>query len=439
MLVGALPVDAWAFDVKLWPLFRYARDDERGQLRWSAFGPFVEYAETPDTRELHVRPFISIHQKRGPTPDDRADICYPLASSRWTQDHQTFRFLLFTYRTQSRARETVPEEVVPPYESRLTVFPFLFYRHHPEDGPSLSVFPFWLDLEDFAGWERVRAVMFPAYLELTEPRVERRFMPFPFYSTVGGEDGDGTRVWPFYGREEVAGRERSHYVLWPFHIRSEVLVPGYGWERRRVNFPVWSAIDGETRTSRAWGTIAYVHTVDRREDSEVTASPWPFVVRAKHIGADEYYTWRFTPFYGRSDRDGISTRFWAWPAYRIKRQETDEALYTRRDSFFLLWRRQTLDEDGGRHERLHTLFPLFRDVDEDGRRFGQAPAVLDSLMPENRGILGSWAPLYAFARWDTRPSESGEGVRDWNLFYGLAARENGRLLGPWHLERDDGD
>ena len=74
-----------------------------------------------------------------------------------------------------------------------------------------------------------------------------------------------------------------------------------------------------------------------------------------------------------------------------------------------------------------------------GDRFGQTPAILDSLMPENRGILGSWAPLWAFARWDTRPSASGEGVRDWNLLYGLVARENGHLLGPWHLDDGDGD
>jgi len=431
---------AHAFDVKLWPLFRYARDDERGQLRWSAFGPFMEYVQTPETRDLYVRPFLALHQRRGPTPDDRADICYPLVSSRWTEDHQSFRFLLFTYRTQSASHEAEPEAPSSAYTSRLTVFPFIWYRHDPDDGTGMSVFPFWLDLDDFVGFERVRTVMFPAYLELTEPRVERRFHPFPFYSTVGGEDGDGVRVWPFYGRKDIAGRERSRYVLWPFHVRSEVLVPGYGWERRRVNFPVWSAIDGEARTSRAWGMIAYTHTVDRREDSDVTGSPWPLVVRAKHIGADEYYTWRLVPFYGRSDRDGISSRFYMWPAYRVKRQDTDEFHYERRDAVFLLWRHQTLD--GGErnwHERLDTLFPLYRDQDDDGRRFGQAPAILDSLMPENRGILGSWAPLWAFARWDTRPSDSGEGVRDWNLLYGLAAREGGHLLGPWHLEDADGD
>ena len=447
MLLASAP-DACAFDVKLWPIFRYARDDARGQLRWSALGPLIEYAQTPDTRDLRIRPFLSIHQRRGATPDDSADIVYPLASSRWTAGEQSFRFLLFTYRTQVKRSvpepqpepNAAPDEVGVPYASRLTVFPFVFYRHEPETGSTLSVFPFWLDLDDVAGFEHVRAVMFPAYLELTEPRVERRFHPFPFVSTVGGADGDGLRLWPFWGRTEIAGRERSRYVLWPFHVRSEVLVPGYGWERRRVNFPVWSAIDGEARTSRAWGTLAYTHTVDRRQDDEVTGSPWPFVLRAKRIGAPDYYTWRLVPIYGRSDRDGVSSRFWAWPAYREKHQDVEGFHYTRRDSFFLLWRRQTLDdEETGRHERLHTLFPLLRAAAENERRFGQVPAIFDSLMPQNRGVLNLWAPLWAFARWDTRPSDdAGDGTLDWNLAYGLVAREDGHLLGPWHLALDDG-
>jgi hypothetical protein len=118
----------------------------------------------------------------------------------------------------------------------------------------------------------------------------------------------------------------------------------------------------------------------------------------------------------------------------------DDFHYTRRDSLLVLWRYQTLDsEESGRHERLHTLFPLFRDEDENGRRFGQAPAILDSLMPENEGVLNLWAPLWALARWDTRPSAVDGGPRDWNLLFGLAAREQGYLLGPWHLAVDDGE
>src|SRR5439155_1145957 len=187
------------------------------------------------------------------------------------------------------------------------------------------------------GYRRVRMVMFPAYLRLSEPQVERRYYGFPFVATYGGPGGSGFRVLPFYGTREIVGEERTSYVLWPFHIRSERLVPGYGCERRRV--------------------------------------------------------------------------------------------------LEFLWRRQTLvNEASGHQEMVTTMFPWLRSEQDDWRAFGQAPALFDSLLPKNRGLLTLWAPLYNLVRWDTRP----DGAHDWNLLWGLAAREDGRLRGRWYLELPHG-
>ena len=435
VVVLALASPAAALDVKVWPLFRYARDDTHGVLRWSAFGPLLEFTRTPETRELRVRPVLWLRQKRGAQHDDRADILYPLMSSRWQDDYQSFRFLLFTYRTKA------PEGVEPPpgYEqwtSRLTLLPFVFYRHSPDQGASLSLFPFYLDTDDLLGWDHVRAVMFPAYLRLDEPGVERRWFPFPFVSTVGGALGHGTRVWPFYGKTEIAGRERTRYVLWPFDIESDRFTEGYGWEHRRIYFPAFAAIDGAARTTRGYGMGAYLHTVDTRAGIESTAAPWPLVVRERELGASTYRVWRVFPVYGRSEARGVESRFYAWPAYRTKSQDVDDFHYRRRDVGLVLWRRQRLEsETSGRDERLLTTFPLLRHACDDGRRYGQAPALADSLLPKNRGVLEMWAPLYGVVRWDTRP----DGARDWNAGWGLVAREDGRLRGPWYFEASRGD
>jgi hypothetical protein len=434
----ALVGPAVAVDVKVWPFFRYARDDERGVVRWSVLGPLVEFTSTPETRDLRIRPLISLHARRGAVHDDRADVLYPLMSSRWAEDYQSFRFLLLTYRTSPPPGAHAPDGGPPPIEqwtSRLTLIPFLFYRHSAEEGTGLSLFPLWLDVDDFFGWQHVRAIAFPAYLRLNEPGVERRYYPFPFVSTVGGELGHGVRVWPFYGETDIDGREHSRYVLWPFAIWSERLVPGYGWEHRRVYFPAYAAIDGAGRTTRGYGVLAHVHTVDERHGVESIAAPWPFYVRERTLGETEWRTWRLFPVYGRSDHRGIASRFYAWPAYRTKSQDVDDFHYRRRDVGLLLWRRQhQWNEASGRDERLMTLVPALRAVCDDGRRFGQAPALADSLLPKNRGVLESWAPLWALYRWDTRP----DGVRDWNVAWGLAAREDGRLRGPWHLDLDGG-
>jgi hypothetical protein len=438
-LALAAAVPAQALDVKLWPLFRYASSENGDEVRWSALGPFIEFTRTAEARDLRIRPILWLHQRRGRRRDDRADILYPLAATRWRDDYQSLRFLLFTYRSEARTPppDAQPSPSPPPaWRTRFTLFPLVYYREDAAGVPRLSVLPFWLRLDDFFGWDEVRAVMFPAYVRLTDGRVDRRFYGFPFVSTVSGADGRGVRVWPFWGTEEVVGRERTRYVLWPFHIRSEVLVPGYGWESRRLNVPVWGAIDGPVRTSRAWGTVAYTHTIDRRQGIEVTGSPWPLSLRARRLGEEAYYAWRLAPIYGRSERDGIASGFSAWPAYRWKTQDVDEFHYEREDALLVVWRRQRMENSAtGRRERLFTLFPALRHVEENGRRFGQAPALADSLMPKNRGVLAMWAPLYALLRWDTRPT----GARDWNALWGALAREDGHWLGPWHLDVDGPD
>ena len=418
--------------MKLWPLVRYARDEATGDVRWTAFGPLIEFRRTAETRDFFIRPLLRLHQRRGVGHDDQSDILYPLAATRWQEDYQTFRLLLFTYRTGTRAtpapKETPP---APEWTSRFTLFPFVFYRSSPERGRQLSVAPFYLDLDDFVGYQQVKMVMFPAYLRLSEPQVERRYYAFPFVATYGGPAGRGFRVLPFYGTREIVGQERSSFVLWPFHVRSERLVPGYGWERRRLDLPFFAAIDGAGRHVRSYGPFAYTHAIDERKGIESIGAPWPFVFRQRRLGSREWEVWRVFPFYARSDVRGISSRLYAWPAYRRKSEDVDDYHYERRRVLEFLWRHQTVsNETSGHHETVTTMFPWLRSEQDDWRAFGQAPALFDSLLPKNPGILSMWAPLYGLLRWDTRP----DGARDWNLLWGLTAREDGRLLGPWHLD-----
>ncbi|TMA59257.1 MAG: hypothetical protein E6J75_03565 [Deltaproteobacteria bacterium] len=420
--------------MKLWPLFRYARDDTEGVVRWSAFGPIIEFTRTREERDLRIRPLLWLRQKRGAERDDQSDILFPLVSTRWQNDYQTFRFLLFTYSSRPPPQ---PDTHAPVWTTRFDLFPFVFYRSSPVVGTYFGVLPFYLDMPDFYGFEHARAVLFPAYLRLTEPRVERRFFPFPFVSTVGGPAGRGFRFWPVYGRTENVGTERTSYILWPFHIRRERLVPGYGWEQTRVDLPVMSAIDGPRRRGRYYGVFAYTHTVDQQKAYEAIGAPFPFVYRERALGESEYRTWRLAPFYGRSDRPPFSSRFYAWPAYRVHRQDQEDFHYERDDAILVLWRRQRQsNEASGHRERLSTLFPIRRSVESDGRRFGQMPAIFDSLMPKNRGVLAMWAPLYGLYRWDTEPGGAGT----WNVGWGLVARERERLVAPWHLawSRDHG-
>jgi len=432
LALALLSTSAHAVDIKLWPLFRYSHDEATGDLHWSALGPLIEFSRTAERRDLRIRPLLWLRQNRGPGHDDAADILFPLAATRWRDDYQSFRLLLFTFRS-SAPRAPAPGE--PPagaetWTSRFTLFPLVFYRSSPELGTHLSVLPFWLDQPDFFGYQHVRVVMFPAYVRLDQPNLERRFYGFPFVQTLGGANGRGFHVWPLYGDKSVLGESHTSFVAWPFHLRSERLVPGWGWERQRIDLPVYASVDGAGRESHAWGLFAYTHTIDHRQGYEAIGSPWPLVVRDRVLGEDAYRTWRFAPFYGRSDRDGISSRFYAWPAWRTRVQDAPDFHYERRDAMLLLWRRQEQwSAATGRHESLLTVFPALRSESENDRSFGQSPAIVDSLLPKNRGVLALWAPMWGLVRWDTEP----DGAHDWNVGWGLLANERRHLVGPWHL------
>jgi len=145
--------------VKLWPLFRYARDDTEGVVRWSAFGPIIEFTRTREERDLRIRPLLWLRQKRGAERDDQSDILFPLVSTRWQNDYQTFRFLLFTYSSRPPPQ---PDTHAPVWTTRFDLFPFVFYRSSPVVGTYFGLLPCYLYMPAFCCFEHARAGLFPA-------------------------------------------------------------------------------------------------------------------------------------------------------------------------------------------------------------------------------------------------------------------------------------
>src|SRR5262249_8913558 len=85
---------AAALDIKLWPFFRYSRNDDRGELRWSALGPLIEYVRTPELRDLRIRPLLWLTRRLGSDPDERMEILTPILSARRQGDDQSVRLPL---------------------------------------------------------------------------------------------------------------------------------------------------------------------------------------------------------------------------------------------------------------------------------------------------------------------------------------------------------
>jgi hypothetical protein len=197
----APPPDAKPRRVNLWPLLQYDSDPAARTSRLRLFGALVEYRADAARQAFFFRPFVSIDQSRV-GHDDHVSFLGPVLRSYWGQTEQWSSGFggLFTYRTRtSEDGRTLTAQHVK-------LLPVYFYDwERPEPQGRISVAPLYVDLEDFLGYERIETVLFPAYVRLKTPTLDRYYYPYPIIRRDGPE-GSGYRLWPFPLRDRHGHR-----------------------------------------------------------------------------------------------------------------------------------------------------------------------------------------------------------------------------------------
>lgn len=160
--------------IDLWPFLYYESDPVAETSRFQLFGPLLEYRTSADRLWLDFRPLISISQSRVGHDDD-VHILYRVMNSHWGDREQTTTALggLVTYRTQTSEDGRTLES------QRARVLPLYFYDWDQSSMfGRVSVAPFYADVDDVFGYDRVQMIMFPAYLHLQRADRDRRYYLF---------------------------------------------------------------------------------------------------------------------------------------------------------------------------------------------------------------------------------------------------------------------
>lgn len=422
LALALTPAVTFALDIRLWPLIDYHRDTTAGETTLGLFGPLVRYESSPDRSLLAVRPLF--YWKRAPGSQGNVfSMLYPLTIARWGETRGSTRILgLF-----SIDRQGPREPDAPSWERRITLFPFVFYRFSETDGASLAVLPFYADLRQFLGYARVRMVLFPAYLKLEEPLIERTWLPFPFVGWTGGATGRGWRAWPFYGWQEEGNDKSFRYLLWPFYVRQELHRTQPEREERVSFTPFYSRIDSPTIRSRGYGTILYTHTLDRKARTETWGFPWPLWVYQRQADTRQRISLRLLPFYEDRHQGNQHARFYLWPLYRTRTVDADDYFYTRRDFLLTLGRESDEQQFSHRHRRTRsTFFPLWRRTTDDGDASFNTPALFDALLPGNESLRTLYAPLWTIYRSDIRQDRTAT----WSLLWDLISFDGTHVRSP---------
>lgn len=421
-LLCPLAPPARALDLKLWPLIDY-HSDASGQHRAHVLGPLFAYERSAESTELTLRPLFSY--KRGPdAAGSELAILYPVWISRWNTEESKHSLVgLISYRSQPARR---PDQ----WDRRFTIFPLVFYRYSHVLGTQLSVLPFYADLRDFWGYERVQMIMFPLYLRLQLPLVERTWMPFPFYARTGGVLGRGFRVWPLYGWDQVGDQTRFRYIMWPFYIAYDNHFTRPEHEQRVVSFPFFSRTDSPSMHSRSYG-VFFTHTVDRNAHTDTRGFPWPLWVSQRDLNTGERTSLRIAPFYENSRLGTVERHFIMWPAYRWQTQETDSYRYRRSDVFLVVQRNiHEVQVDENHERRLRTLLPLYRDQVDDQHGEFSTLALLDALYPRNPVIRRLYSPLWQLYTREQR----GTAPPRWSILWDLISSDGSQTRYPVYLD-----
>lgn len=426
VIILAAPRAASAFELKLWPLVDFTR--RAGETRLSLLGPLVEWRSDAEADSFAVRPLFTSTRERS-SGRARGTALYPVAWWESNRDDFFFRFLgLVSYDALTRPPPSRP------WTRQFTVYPLIFFRHGPEAGTSLSVLPFYADVTDFFGFERIRMVLFPLYLRLVEPLYERTWLPFPFVSWTGGRAGSGWRLWPVYGHTSRGREVETTFVAWPAYIRQDLHVGNEGQVTNRISWPLFSSIDGPDLESRSYGFLLlfplYTHTLDRRGDKETFGFPWPLWTFQRSLKSGEFRSLRFAPFFQDRRTESLRSVFVLWPLYRHRTGSGEDAKYERSDFLLLLYRNQSESQGPG---ELHTrvLFPFW--VSRNGPSGGRVQVITlaDGLLPKNDKIETLYAPLYRLYGSETAGDRSSH-----DLLWKMWEWGGGKFRPPWYFSLD---
>jgi hypothetical protein len=267
---------------------------------------------------------------------------------------------------------------------------------------------------------------FPAYLRLRQPFVDRQYLPFPFVGTVGGELGSGHSVWPFYGRTTIGTTTDSGFVLWPLYMW-ESRHDESGSEERFTSFPFYSRVSGPRRERTAYGTIVWVHAIDRDAEQESWAFPWPLWMYER--SATQRHLLRLWPLYENS-RQRPPDSFSLPALYRYRTFGDAGFEWSRGDGLFFVFRNEHSMNRGQKTERhIEGVLPIYGAVRDEAYEQGGAPALLDGIWPENDAVRSLFAPLWQAYAW-----EGPLGEPRWSIAWDAVTHDATGTHGPWRWE-----
>lgn len=417
-------------DVSFGLLFeRYQLTLENG-FRTEAAGPFYYYQQTTDepTRTLAFPPFYSCYDNPSVESHEH-NILYPV----WASFHygQEWRWQ-FCQLINGGGGQDQDETI----KSRFSIFPFYFQQRSTDPAKEYTaVVPFYGHLQNRLSRDEIFFVMFPFYSQTRKRDVVTDNYLYPFVHVRKGNGLHGWQVWPLVGSEHkastlhtngfgdvtiIGGHDRL-FALWPLWLQQDNGIGTTNPACFRASIPLFAYTRSPNldSTTVLWPLFTWMD--NREKKYREWQMPWPFIIFARGEGKT---TDRVFPLFSFSHNAVKQSDSVLWPLYIYKRTHSDPLDQRRtRVLFYLYSDLQDRNTQTGQQKRRLDMWPFFTwHRDFDGRERLQVVALLEPILPDNRGVERNWSPLWALWRAENNPKT---GASSESLLWNLYRRETG--------------
>jgi len=391
--------------------------------RTEIVSPFFYQQQKETEKILAVPPLFSWYVE--PAVESKEfDLLYPLLTyERYGAEYRWQFFQLLSFAGGQLQDENAAK--------RFTLFPFYFQQRSPDTNKDYTAFlPFYGEIKNRLFRDDIFFVMLPFYVQTTKRGVVTDNYCYPFFHLRHGNGVNGWQFWPVVGEEHreitvqtngfgdlvVTPGYDKQFILWPFYFWQNNNLGTENPEKVRSLLPFYSLLRSPLRdsTSVLWPFFTWIE--DRGQKYDEWQGPWPFVVVARGEGKTATRVW---PLFGFSHNDSLEKNFLLWPVYRYKRLHTSLLdAYRTRVLFYIYEDTVEKNLETGLDKRRLDMWPFFTyQRDFNGKNRLQILALLEPVLPNNRGIERNWSPLWSLWRSENDP-QTGASSRSllWNFY-----------------------
>ena len=394
--------------------------------RFEAAGPLF-YDQRKDSEKTWAIPPLLSYDADPATESKEFDWLYPvLTCERFGMEYRWQLVQLFSFSGGQNPDDTTAK--------RFTIFPLYFQQRSTDtDWNYTALIPFYGHIKDRLFRDDIFVVLFPIYSETRKHDVVTDNYLFPIFHLRHGDGLRGWQCWPLAGNEHkdvtthtngfseteiIAGHDKF-FALWPVYFHENNGLGTDNPEKFRAALPLydWSRAPQRDSTSALWPFFSWID--ERGKKYHEWEGPWPFVVVARGEGKT---TTRFWPLFSRAHNETLESDFYLWPLYKYNRLHTEALDRERTRILFYLFSDVTEKniETGAERKRVD-FWPLFTwRRDFNGNRRLQIFALVESALPDNRGIERNWSPLWSLWRSEDNPKA---GATSQSLLWNLYRRD----------------